>query len=91
MILSSDKNENWDPLFSKAPYWNELLIYVQIYEFIKETYAMPGYWSNLQLYMAKASMELTPDTKLSLAYQYWRANEKAQPLGCTCCNVRRRL
>jgi len=74
------KNENWDPLFSKAPYWNELLIYVQIYEFIKETYAMPGYWSNLQLYMAKASMELTPDTKLTLAYQYWRSNEKAQPL-----------
>jgi len=74
------KNENWDPLFSKAPYWNELLIYVQIYEFVKETYAMPGYWSNLQLYMAKASLEITPDTKLNLSYQYFRANEQAQPL-----------
>lgn len=76
----TEKNENWDPLFSKAPYWNELLIYVQIYEFIHETYAMPGYWSNLQLYMAKVKMELTPDTNLSLAYQYFRANEQAQPL-----------
>ncbi len=28
--------------------------------------AMPDYWTNLQLYMAKVSMELTPDTKLSL-------------------------
>jgi len=76
----TEKNENWDPLFAKAPYWNELLIYVQIYEFIPETYAMPGYWSNLQLYMAKATMELTPDTKLALSYQYWRANQDAQPL-----------
>jgi hypothetical protein len=73
----TDKNENFDPLFSRQPYWNELLIYVQIYEFIKDAYAIPGYWSNSQLYMAKASMELTPDTKLSLSYQYWRANEKA--------------
>ena len=63
----TDKNENWDPLFAKAPYWNELLIYVQIYEFVTETYAMPGYWSNIQLYQAKVSMELAPDTKLSLA------------------------
>ncbi|MCG2721162.1 MAG: alginate export family protein [Thermodesulfovibrionales bacterium] len=77
---NTEKNENWDPLFAKAPYWNELLIYVQIYEFIPETYAMPGYWSNLQLYMAKATMELTPDTKLALSYQYWRANQDAQPL-----------
>lgn len=77
----TDENENWDPLFSRAPYWNELLIYVQIYEFIRDAYAIPGYWSNLQLYMAKVGLELTPDTKLNLSYQYWRANEEAQPLG----------
>jgi hypothetical protein len=76
----TEKNENWDPLFSRAPYWNELFIYVQLWEFVKETYAMPGYWSNLQLYMAKVKMELSPDTNLSLAYQYFRANEWANPL-----------
>ena len=76
----TNKDENWDPLFSRAPYWNELLIYTQIYETIKEGYAIPGYWTNSQLYMAKASMELTPDTKLSLSYQYWRANEPADTL-----------
>jgi len=25
-------------------------------------------------------MDLTPDTKLNLSYQYWMANEHAQPL-----------
>jgi len=74
------KDENWDPLFSRAPYWNELLIYTQIYEQIKEGYAIPGYWTNSQLYMAKASVELTPDTKLALSYQYWRANELVNTL-----------
>jgi Alginate export len=76
----TSKNENFDPLFSRQPYWNELLIYVQIYEFIKNAYAIPGYWSNSQLYMAKVRMELSPDTNLALSYQYWRANEWAQPL-----------
>jgi len=76
---NTKKDENWDPLFSRAPYWNELLIYTQIYEQLKEGYAIPGYWTNSQLYMAKVSMELTPDTKLALSYQYWRANEKAAP------------
>jgi hypothetical protein len=74
------KDENWDPLFSRAPYWNELLIYTQIYETIKEGYAIPGYWTNSQLFMAKATMDVTPDTKVALSYQYWRANELAQTL-----------
>lgn len=73
----SSKNENWDPLFSRNPYWNELLIYTQILEVIPDSGAIPGYWTNLQLYMAKATMELTPDTKLALSYQYYRANEQA--------------
>ena len=74
----TDKNENFDPLFSRAPYWNELLIYTQIYEVMRDSGAIPGYWTNSQLFMAKVSMELTPDTKLALSYQYWRANEDAQ-------------
>ncbi len=72
------KNENFDPLFSRQPYWNELLIYTQIYEVMRDSGAIPGYWTNTQLFMAKVGMELTPDTKLSLSYQYWRANEDAQ-------------
>lgn len=73
-------DENWDPLFSRAPYWNELLIYTQIYETVKEGYAIPGYWTNSQLFMVKATMDFSPDTKLALSYQYWRANETADTL-----------
>jgi hypothetical protein len=76
---TTNKNENFDPLFSRAPYWNELLIYTQIFEFPADSASIPGYWSNLQLYMAKAKMELTPDTNLNLSYQYFMANEKPQP------------
>ncbi|HZV46209.1 MAG TPA: alginate export family protein [Thermodesulfovibrionales bacterium] len=76
----TDENENWDPLFSRNPYWNELLIYTQIFEVVPDSAGVPGYWTNLQLYMAKVTMELTPDTKLALSYQYYRANEEAQPL-----------
>ena len=76
----SEENENWDPLFSRNPYWNELLIYTQILEVMPDSGGIPGYWTNLQLYMAKVSMELTPDTKLALSYQYYRANEQANPL-----------
>jgi hypothetical protein len=76
----TDKNENFDPLYSKQPYWNELLIYTYIFEFYREANGVAGYWSNSQLFMAKATMEITPNTKLALSYQYWRANEWAQPL-----------
>jgi hypothetical protein len=74
------KNEDFDPLYSKQPYWNELLGYVMINEFIREAARVAFYWSNSQLYMAKVNMALSADTKLSLSYQYWRANEWAQPI-----------
>ncbi|MFZ5906727.1 MAG: hypothetical protein ACOYVJ_04875 [Nitrospirota bacterium] len=74
----TDENENFDPLYSKQPYWNELLIYTYILEFYPEANGVAAYWSNSQMLMAKATMELTPDTRLALSYQYWRANEWAQ-------------
>jgi Alginate export len=76
----TSKNENFDPLFSRQPYWNELLIYTYIPEFIRDASGVAAYWSNSQLYMAKVKMELSPDTNLSLSYQYWRANEWANPV-----------
>jgi hypothetical protein len=76
----TDKNENWNPLFSRAPSWNELLIYTQIFEVMADSGGIPGYWTNSQLFMAKLSMMVTESTKLALSYQYWRANEEAQPL-----------
>ncbi len=77
---STSDNEAFDPLFSRQPYWNELLIYTMVWEQVKNGYAVPGYWTNLQLYMAKVKMALSPDTNLSLSYQYFRSNEWANPL-----------
>ncbi len=68
-------NESWDPLFSRAPEWNELMIYTYIYETLDLGGAIPGYWTNLNLYEAKFNMSLTPDTKLDLSYQYLTAPE----------------
>ncbi len=80
---STSKNENFDPLYSRQPYWNELLGYVMINEFIRDAARVAFYWSNSQLYMAKVKMELSEKTTLSLSYQYWRANEWAQPATAT--------
>lgn len=77
---STDKNENFDPLYSRQPYWNELLGYVMINEFIRDAARIAFYWSNSQLYMAKVKMELSEKTTLSLSYQYWRSNEWANPI-----------
>jgi len=76
---TTSKNEGWDPLFSRAPFWNELMIYTFVYENLANC-ATPGYWTNLQLYLAKVKMNFTPDTNLTLAYQYLRAGELANPL-----------
>jgi len=77
---NTSKHEGWDPLFSRAPYWNELIIYTFINETIKNGGPIPGYWTNLQLFMAKATMNFTPSTNLALSYQYLRANEIADTL-----------
>lgn len=73
------ENEGWNPLFSRNPYWNELLIYTLVYENLRKA-ATPGYWTNLQLYMAKMNAEITADTRLALSWQYLRAGERANPL-----------
>jgi hypothetical protein len=77
---STGDNENFDPLYSRQPYWNELLIYTYIFEFWRDAAGVAAYWSNSQVFMATAKMELSTATKLSLSYQYWRANEWAQPI-----------
>jgi hypothetical protein len=77
---NTSKHEGWDPLFSRAPYWNELIIYTFINETIKDGGPIPGYWTNLHLFMAKATMNFTPSTNLCLTYQYLRADERTSGL-----------
>ena len=77
---SKDKHEGWDPLFSRAPMWNELIIYTLINETVKDGGAIPGYWTNLNLIKASAKMNFTQNTNLSLSYQYLRASESTKGL-----------
>lgn len=75
---SSGKNEGWDPLFSRNPSWNELIIY----PLLNETAAyggggMPGYWTNMEILKATLMLNFTPNTKLALAYQYLWAPEQS--------------
>lgn len=68
---STDKNETFDPLFSRNPYWNELIIY----PLLNETAAyggagIPGYWTNMEILKVSLKLNFSPQTNLLLAYQY---------------------
>jgi len=69
------KHEGWNPLFSRAPSWNELFIYTLIAETAGDGGPIPGYWTNLHLYVASVNLTITPATNLALSYQYLKADE----------------
>jgi hypothetical protein len=72
----TDKRTAWDPLFSRNPYWNELYIYTLVNETARR-YAgpIPGYWSNLVIYMIKGKVNLAEKTSLTMTYQLLTAPE----------------
>ena len=70
---SSDKNEAWDPLFSRYPWISELYLL----SIASDTgVGIPAYWTNLQVYRAEVVLKPTSKTKLSLWYNFLRANEQ---------------
>jgi len=77
---TSGKVEAWDPLFSRNPNWNELMIYTYILENLKLGGALPGYWTNLNLYKVGLNLTISPESKLMLSYQYLTAPESTQGL-----------
>ncbi|MCM8784319.1 MAG: alginate export family protein [Candidatus Omnitrophica bacterium] len=64
-----NKNQGWDPLFSRWPWLSELYVL----SMAAET-RIPGYWTNLQAYSASLFLTPTQKTKLSLWYHFLRAN-----------------
>ncbi len=77
---TTDKVETWDPLFSRNPYWNELIIYTLIPETAKFGGSIPGYWTNMEILKATVKLNFTPCTNLALAYQYLWAPESTKGL-----------
>ncbi len=73
---SGDKNETFDPLFSRNPYWNELMIYSLPNEQAINGGGIPGYWTNMEILKASLKLNFSPQTNLLLAYQYLWAPEK---------------
>jgi hypothetical protein len=78
---NTSTNETWDPLFSRAPYWNELFVYTLIPETSKYSNGVPGYWTNLNIYKASvklnflknAKLDYLSDLNLTLAWEYLTA------------------
>jgi len=66
----TDKNEAWDPMFSRWPWMSELFILT----LAPET-GIPAYWTNLQMYRVAVKASFTKNTGMSVAYNYLRANE----------------
>lgn len=71
-----NKHEGWNPLFSRAPNWNELIIYTMINETIRDAGPIPGYWTNMLIYKAGGKVSFSENTGLSAAYSYLGADEK---------------
>jgi hypothetical protein len=65
-----NKNEAWDPLFSRWPWWSEL--YCLSYG--AET-GISAYWTNLSMLRASLVLKPTDKLKFSCWYNYLLANE----------------
>ncbi len=77
---STAADESWDPLFSRAPYWNELFIYTLINETVKYSNTIPGYWTNLNIYKATVKLNFCDNANLTLAWEYLTAPQTTSGL-----------
>lgn len=72
----TSKDEGFNPLFSRAPQWNELLIYTLIPETAGKGGPIPGYWTNIKALVAKLKLNPIRDLGIILSYQNFWADEK---------------
>jgi hypothetical protein len=66
---STTKDEGWDPVFSRWPWWSELMLYYYLYD------GEIAKWTNLNGWRTSLNLNLSKNTILSLYYNYLRANE----------------
>ncbi|MCX8034552.1 MAG: alginate export family protein [Thermodesulfovibrio sp.] len=72
----TNKNEGFNPLFSRAPQWNELLIYTLIPETGGKGGPIPGYWTNIKALITRLRLTPMKDLGITLSYQRFWADEK---------------
>ncbi|MCE5262740.1 MAG: alginate export family protein [Deltaproteobacteria bacterium] len=73
-------HEGWDPLFSRAPAWNEVYVYPLANETANDSGPIPAYWTNLHIYMAGVKLSFTDATNLAVTYQYLRSDQATSGL-----------
>ncbi len=73
-----DKDEAWNPPFSRAALLNELFAYILIPETSSKGGPVPGYWTNLKAIVTKFYIIPIKDMNLSFAYQHLWADKKTK-------------
>jgi hypothetical protein len=76
----SKKDEGFNPLFSRNPNWNELIIYTYLLETRSKGGPIPGYWTNLKMPLVNLYLSPLANLSLKLGYQKLYADEKTQGL-----------
>jgi len=72
----TSKDEGFNPLFSRAPQWNELLIYTLIPETSGNGGPIPGYWTNMKALVANLKIYPLKNADIKLSYQHFWADEQ---------------
>lgn len=75
---TKNKDEAWNPPFSRAALWNELFAYIVIPETVSKGGPIPGYWTNLKAIITRFSATPLKDMNLLLSYQYLWADKKTE-------------
>jgi Alginate export len=68
---TTNKNEGWDPLWSRYPQISELY---SLSLGVTET-GIPAYWTNVDIYRAIVRMNPAENTRLELTYNYLKADK----------------
>lgn len=77
---NSKKDEAFNPLFSRNPNWNELIIYTYLLENTKKSGPIPGYWTNLKMPLIRVNFTPLKNLNVLLSYQKLYADEKTKGL-----------
>lgn len=75
---SKNKDEAWNPPFSRAAMWNELFAYIVIPETVNKGGPIPGYWTNLKAIITKLYLTPLKDMNLMFSYQHLWADKKTE-------------
>lgn len=76
----SKKDEAFNPLFTRNPKWNELIIYTYLLETAKWGGPIPGYWTNLKMPLVQVKFTPLKNLNVLMSYQKLYADEKTKAL-----------